>query len=168
MKTLISVERFLLAAEKGLLIVFVLVMVALSFLQVVLRGAFAGGFLWADTFLRHLVLWLGFIGAAVAAGENKQFAMDAAARAFTGRLKAGLEVLACLFTAAVCAIMAKASWVFLIEEMNTGGVLFSIGEDLHAPIWYFEIILPAGFLLLLVHYLLKTARFAHEFASGKA
>ncbi|MFH2203178.1 MAG: TRAP transporter small permease subunit [Elusimicrobiota bacterium] len=155
METLRAIERRLLQAEKYILIAFLLVMVSLSFVQVVLRGLFSGGFLWADTFLRHLVLWVGFFGAAVAAGENKQFAMDAAARALQGRMKAACEIVAYLFTTIVCGFLTRASWAFLIEERATGGVLFSIGASLQVPSWYFEIILPVGFALLLVHYALK-------------
>lgn len=155
METLRKLERWLLGAEKFLLIGLILVIVSLSFLQVVLRGLLAGGFLWADTFLRHLVLWVGFLGAAVAAGENKQFAMDAAARVFKGRTKAVLESIAHAFTIAVCAFMAHASWKFMIMEREFAGPLFSIGDKIHVPIWYFEIILPVGFALILAHYTIK-------------
>jgi len=153
-ESLRKIERWLLGAEKFLLIGFILVIVSLSFLQVVLRGFFAGGFLWADTFLRHIVLWVGFLGAAVAAGENKQFAMDAAARVFKGRVKALLETVAHAFTIAVCAFMASASWEFMIVEREFAAPLFSIGKVL-VPVWYFEIILPVGFALILVHYAIK-------------
>ena len=39
-------------------------------MQVVLRQVFGGGILWCDTLLRHLVLWVGFLGAARAAGQH--------------------------------------------------------------------------------------------------
>ncbi len=155
MESLRKLERWLLSAEKFLLIGLILVIVGLSFLQVVLRGVFSGGFLWADTFLRHIVLWVGFLGAAVAAGENKQFAMDAAARVFKGRVKALLETVAHAFTIAVCAFMARASWEFMMVEREFAGSLFSLGENIHVPIWYFEIILPVGFVLILLHYAIK-------------
>ncbi len=155
MNKLRTLERWLLNAEKAVLIGVLLFMVTLSFLQVVLRGFFSGGFLWADTLLRHLVLWVGFFGAAVAAGENKQFAMDAAARFFKGRAKIAVEVIAHLFTIAVCAVMTKASWAFLLDERASGSILFSIGEKTHVPAWYIEIILPAGFALILLHYAIK-------------
>lgn len=149
-------ERWLLAAERWLLIAFVLVMVVLSFLQVILRGFFSFGLLWADTFLRHLVLWVAFLGASVAAVEDKQFAMDAAARILKGRVKAGVMGITYLFTFVVCVLLSSASIDFFKDEYAAQSTLFSIGE-LHLPAWVFEIIIPAGFILLALHYLLRTA-----------
>ena len=163
METLRRLERALVAIETGLLVAIVCGIVALSFLQVALRGLFSTGLLWADTLLRHLVLWVGFLGAAAAASADKQFAMDAAARALSGRAKAAASALTSAFTALVCAILARASWTFLREEFgvwsedHARGVLFSIG-DFHCPGWIFELILPAGFALLALHYLLKLAQ----------
>lgn len=156
MEKLRTAERWLSNAEKGLLLVLVVVMVGLSFLQVVLRSFFSGGILWADTFLRHLVLWAGFLGAMVAATENKQFAMDAAARVLKGRVKAAVEALTCAFTAAVCVLLSRASMKFFWMEYESHSELFTVGKT-QVPAWIFEVILPLGFALLALHYLLKLA-----------
>ena len=150
-----TAERRLAAFEQGLLAGLLLVMVALSFSQVVLRG-FSAGLLWADTFLRHLVLWVGFLGAALAAADDKQFAMDAAFRLMSRPVKVAVHAGLHLLTAGVCALMARASWTFFLQERAAAPVLFSVG-GFHLPTWWFETILPAGFALLCLHYLLKTA-----------
>ncbi|MDE2237792.1 MAG: TRAP transporter small permease subunit, partial [Elusimicrobia bacterium] len=49
-------------------------MSSLAFLQVLRRELFGSGALWADPLLRSLVLWVGFLGAALAAAEDKHFA----------------------------------------------------------------------------------------------
>lgn len=164
MDRLKTIERWLGTAEKGLLIAIVSVMVVLSFTQLILREFFSAGLLWADTFLRHLVLWVGFFGAGIAAIENKQFAMDAAARVFTGRTKAAVGIAANLFTSIVCVLLTRASLRFLKDEFAAASILFSIGE-LHVPGWIFETILPAGFALLAVHYLIKLAENVLELRS---
>jgi len=156
MEKLRTLEKWLLSAEKALLIAFVLIMVSLSFLQVILRGFFSAGFLWADTFLRHMVLWIGFLGAAVAASQNKQFAMDAAHRFFEGRTKAAVAILTHIATGAICWILMRSSWDFLLNEKKSGAILFSFGESFHVPTWYAEVILPVGFGLILIHYAIKT------------
>lgn len=166
MDLLRSAERRLAALEQGLLAVLLVVMVGLSFLQVALRGLFDGGFLWADTFLRHLVLWAAFLGACLAAADGKQFAMDAAERVMPGRVKAGVHLVLHLLTAAVCALMAAASWTFLLQEKEGAATLFSVGSW-HVPGWWFELILPGGFALLAVHYLLRAALAADGLAGGK-
>ncbi|TBR25283.1 TRAP transporter small permease [bacterium] len=167
MDLLRSAERRLAALEQGLLAVLLVVMVALSFLQVALRGLFSGGFLWADTFLRHLVLWAGFLGACLAAADGKQFAMDAAERLMPGRVKAAVHTVMHALTAAVCALMAAAAWTFLLQEKEGGATLFTVGSW-HVPGWAFEVILPVGFCLLAVHYAVKSVLAADALAGGEA
>lgn len=166
MDLLRSAERRLAALEQWLLVVLLVVMVALSFLQVVLRGVSSGGFLWADTFLRHLVLWAAFLGACLAAADGRQFAMDAAARFMSPRVHGGVHLLLHSLTAAVCALMAAASWTFLRQEMESASTLFSVGSW-HVPGWWFELILPLGFALLTAHYVLRAALAAEGLAGGK-
>ena len=156
MEFLKTAERRLAALEQGLLAALLLVMVALSFLQVVLRGAFSSGILWADTFLKHLVLWGAFLGACLACVDSKQFAMEGAERLFSGRAKGAVHALLHALTAAVSALLAKASWTFLLQEKEGGATLFSVGSR-HIPGWWFEVILPAGFALLALHYAVKSA-----------
>ena len=159
-------ERRLAALEQWLLVVLLVVMVALSFLQVALRGVSTGGFLWADTFLRHLVLWAAFLGACLAASDGKQFAMDAAERLMTGRVRSAVHLLLHSLTAAVCALMAAASWTFLRQEMEGAATLFSVGSW-HVPGWWFELILPGGFALLTAHYALRAALAVDGLSGGQ-
>lgn len=167
MDLLRSAERRLAALEQRLLAALLLVMVSLSFLQVALRGLFSGGFLWADTLLRNLVLWAAFLGACLAAADGKQFAMDAAERVMTERTRAAVHLLLHVLTAAVCAAMAAAAWTFLLQEKEGGAILLNIGAW-HIPGWLFEVILPAGFALLAAHYALKAALAVDALLGGKA
>ena len=166
MDLLRTAERRLAACEQGLLSVLLVVMVALSFLQVVLRGVFSGGLLWADTFLRHLVLWAAFLGACLAATDGKQFAMDAADRLMPDLLKAGVHAVLHALTAAVCAALAAASGTFLLQEKEGGAILLSVGSW-HVPGWTFEVILPVGFALLSAHYAVKAVLAADAVARLK-
>jgi len=156
-----AVERKLLVLERAALTALIALMVFLSFLQVVLRGAFSSGLLWGDTLLRHLVLWVGFLGAAVAAAEDKQFAMDAAGRLFSGKIRSGVHGVCHGFSAAVCGLLTRAACSFIADERAAAGILFTVGS-LKVPAWPFELILPIGFALLSLHYLLKTACSAAE------
>lgn len=166
MRSLKRAEELLVRAERGLLTGLLAFMVTLAFLQVALRqvGLRTGlslGVLWGDTLLRHLVLWVGFLGAAVAAAGDRQFAMDAFAQLFAGRARARIALACHLFSAGVCLALARASWAYLAQERETGGVLFTVlGRDL--PVWCFEAAAPLGFALLLAHYAIKTALAAHE------
>jgi TRAP-type C4-dicarboxylate transport system permease small subunit len=156
-----SLENRLVALEKLALAALLTTMVALSFVQVVLRGGFSAGFLWADTFLRNLVLWVGFLGAAAAAAQDKHFAMDAAGRILSGRAKAAAHLTCSIFTAAVCVLLLQASIAFLKDERAAANVLFSIG-GWQAQAWPFELALPGGFALLAVHHAIKAVLAAPE------
>ena len=62
--------------EMGVLALLLLAMVVLSTLQIVLRNLFGIGLLWVDPLLRYATLWIGFLGAAVAAAEGRHIQID--------------------------------------------------------------------------------------------
>ena len=59
-------------------------MIIMAFGQVVLRNFFHTSIEWGDVFLRHLVLWLGFLGAVIATGEGRHLKIE-----FINKLVAG-------------------------------------------------------------------------------
>lgn len=135
--------------EEYLLILIVLVMVLLSFTQVVLRNILDEGILWGDTFLRHLVLWVGFIGASLATKEKKHINIDVLTR-FMSRTKIRIaDIIVNLFASFVSIYLANAGWNFVLEEKDFGTTLFA-----DIPVWYFQIIIPIGFLLMGMRFLL--------------
>lgn len=156
MNTLKRIEGGLVRLEKALLVALVAFMVALSFLQVILRGVFSAGLLWGDTLLRHLVLWVGFLGAALATVGRRQFAMDAFVKLLPAprrrRVKAAVDAV----SAAVCLLLFFSARSFLKDEMASPSSLFTAGGAA-VPAWAIELILPAGFILLLLHTLLRLA-----------
>ena len=117
-----AVERRLLGAERLLLTILVVGMTALGFLQIVLRRGFSGGFLWADTFLRHLVLWVAFLGAGVAAAQDKHFGADLGERFFAGHSRTVAQVVVHLFTVVVCGLLTRASFVFISAEFASARI----------------------------------------------
>lgn len=144
------------AGEAALLTLLLSVMILLSFGQVLLRQTLGIGLLWADTFLRHVVLWVGFLGAALACAQEKNFAFEAVAERCAPRTKAGLAVVAQIFTACVCALLARAAWKFLLDERAAQSPLFTaFGVDV--PAWIFALIVPAGFALIGLHALLRAS-----------
>lgn len=156
-ESLSKLEIAIIAFEQKAIIAILSFMVAASFLQVALRTLFSTGILWADTLLRHLVLWLAFFGAGLAASAGRQFAIDAAHRLLKGALRSAAGLLVSGFTAYVCVKLASASWTFLREEIAHPSVLFTAG-GFDVPGWWLETILPAGFGLLAAHYSILTLR----------
>ena len=146
----------LLARGEGLALVALLaVMVTLAFAQVVLRH-FGAGLLWGETLLKQLVMWTGFLGAALAAESEKHFAWEAAHLGTPPSWKEPLRLLASLAAAVVCALLLQAAWRYAADEYAAGAVLTKIGT-LSIPSWIAAAGIPGGFALLLTHLLFKAA-----------
>ncbi len=153
MQALRLLERALGWVERAALVVLVTGMVSLSFAQVILR-MFGKGLLWGDTLARHMVIWAGFLGAAVATAEGKHFALDTFAESLKGRARAAVHALAGLSALALTCWLAAASWSFCVLMRETGEVLFHVG-GIAVPTWSYSLVYPGGFALLAVHILLR-------------
>ncbi len=150
MKILKSIDKALTRAEEIVLVSLLSIMVIMAFLQVVLRNLFSSGILWADILLRHILLWLGFLGAAIATSENRHINIDALRRFLTPRVRTAVEVLTDLFAAVICFLLARGGWTFVQGEMADARMMTE-----NIPSWYGEIIIPVGFGLLVVHFVIR-------------
>jgi TRAP-type C4-dicarboxylate transport system permease small subunit len=150
MKTIKLLEGILVKVEISFLVLFLTIMVLLAFLQVVLRNVFSTGIMWADTFLRYLVLWVGFLGAAVATQEERHINIDALTRFFSPFLKNLISILTNAIAAVTCYYMLKASMDFIRIGLSPDLTLFS-----NIPMLYFVIIVPIGFGLMALHFSLR-------------
>jgi C4-dicarboxylate transporter DctQ subunit len=144
------IDNSLYQVENVLIFVIVGTMVVLSFLQVLLRNIFDTGLLWADIFLRHLVLWVGFIGAALATRSDKHINIDLLSRIIPKRYFLSVKIVTRLFAIIVCVILARASYAFVMSEKEAATIVFE-----NIPGWYLQIIIPVGFLLIGFRFLLK-------------
>lgn len=156
-------EDRLAAAEGALLVALLAVMVTLAFAQVILRH-FGLGLLWGETVLKHLVLWTGFLGAALAAKAEKHFAWEAAHVGAPERWKPRLRLAANLSGAAITALLLAASWTYFTDDRASGAELMTVAGTV-VPSWIASAGIPLGFALVLVHMLFKSADAAAEAAS---
>jgi C4-dicarboxylate transporter DctQ subunit len=149
-KILVKLDSGLYYLENSIILVTLGSMVTLSFLQVLLRNFFDTGLLWGDILLRHLVLWVGFVGASLATREEKHINVDILTKLISPRIVPFIKFCVHLFAILICSVLAKASWIFLTFEIEAGTVIF-----LNIPAWYIQIILPIGFALIGFRFLLK-------------
>jgi TRAP-type C4-dicarboxylate transport system permease small subunit len=134
--TINRIEQILLVASLGL-------MILIAFLQIILRNLFVTGLSWGDTLLRNLVLWIGFIGAAIATKEGRHINIDVTSRwlPFAGKNLAHRS--SHLYSFLVCGLLTYAALKFIKHEAQMGNVtLFNI------PAWVPELILPVTFGLM--------------------
>jgi C4-dicarboxylate transporter DctQ subunit len=126
--------------EEGLLVVLLGSMLLIAFFQIVLRNVFATGLDWGDPVVRNLVLWVGFVGAALATREGKHIQIDLVSRWTGPRARKVTEALTQGFSFLTCCWLAWASVKFIINEIEMKNMLFS-----GIPSWVSEIILPLTF-----------------------
>ena len=91
-------DRSFALVESGLLIFILSMMILLAFLQVILRNLFSTSFFWGDPLLRHWVLWIGFLGASLAARENRHISIDALYRILPPTWKRIVHVITFIFS----------------------------------------------------------------------
>ena len=150
MKTLKTIDSILNKIEGAVLIFLLLVMLFMAFGQVLLRNISSGGFVWGDILLRHLVLWIGFLGAALATSGERHINIDILTRYLPERLNGAVAALSNVFAAIVCFLLFRASLTFIEFEITNNNTIFS-----GVPSWYAQIIIPVGYGLLAFHFIVR-------------
>jgi len=143
-------ERVISKIVTILIIVFLSFMVCLAFLQIILRNFFASGISWADVTVRHLVLWVGFFGAILAAVEERHITLDVFSRILPVRLKKYVQSTIYIGSAAVCAVLTHASYKFVVSERLVGTELFT-----GVPAWWAQVVVPATFVIMCLLFILR-------------
>ena len=161
MNILKHIDRGLGRLEGWLIILFLWVMVLISFLQIILRTLYTHAHIqwanyilgqvdWAEPCARLLVLWLTFLGASLVTGENKHIKIDLMSAILPQRWLPFRQLVLSLACVLISALMFKASLDYVRVEMSFGGHLF-----LKIPTWVGQLIIPAGFLLILFRFFLR-------------
>ncbi len=144
-----SFDTALARLERRALITLLFVMLLTGFVQVVLRNVFNTGILGADLLLRQGLLWLGLLGASLAVrGAGRHIEIDLLSRAIPAEWAGPARRLADGFAAVICALLARASALFVISEFEAGSRIAGV-----FPAWIFQLILPAGFAVMALRFL---------------
>lgn len=144
-----NLGRLLRRIEDVFLVALLAAMLLLASSQIVLRNALDTGLIWADELLRIQVLWIGMLGAVIASRDRHHITIDLLSRFLPSRLRTAAAAVVDLFTAGVCGLIAWHSGRFVrtgIEYDST-----ALGS---LPSWVFEAVIPAGFALIGLRYLL--------------
>lgn len=157
MEHILKFENYIVNAEKALVAGCIALMITLSFLQLTLRILFHSGIVWLDPALRHMVLWTGLTGAALAARYSHHFAVDALVKFMPERLHRPLNIFIHLFTVVLAGAMFVAAWKFIRDEFASGSIAFYIG-NLGVKGGWAGMILPLVFLLIGFHALINIFR----------
>ncbi|MDH5786098.1 MAG: TRAP transporter small permease [Chromatiales bacterium] len=137
--------------ESALLVVLLAAMIALASAQIVLRNLFDSGIGWSDPLLRLLVLWVGMFGAMIAARRDRHIRIDLLTRYIPQQWHRYTDRITHLFSTLVCALLSWHSGRFVYFEWQDGS---TIAADI--PAWAAQSILPFGFAIMTLRYLLLT------------
>jgi len=146
-----SVIKTLHRLEDSLLVLLLGSLVVMASTQIILRNLFDTGLVWVDPLLRVIVLWLGLLGATVAAREHKHIQIDVLTRLLSQNTVLLLQFVIDQFSAWVCLVIAwhGARWVQLDYE---DGITSFIG----VPAWILEIIIPISFGIIGLRFFIQS------------
>jgi TRAP-type C4-dicarboxylate transport system permease small subunit len=142
-------ESALAQIEGALLAGLLLIMILFAFVQVILRNFFQTGIFGVDLLLRQGLLWLGLLGASLAVrGAGRHIEIDILSRALPPEWAGGIRRVTDTFAAIICALLVRASYLFVAEEWAAGSLIAGF-----FPAWTFQAILPIGFTLMCIRFL---------------
>lgn len=139
-QTLIAIEKFIAAGS-------LLFLLLLTLIQIIARNFFETGFAQLDVVTKHLVLFIMFMGAALACEGNSHIKIDVLCAYLPQDKKNKLIKPLFLLSSIITLIFAWYSAIFWLDEWNyaTGNQYLSV---------FMALILPCGFIVLGLHFLL--------------
>ncbi|RJP95565.1 MAG: TRAP transporter small permease [Desulfobacteraceae bacterium] len=148
-------NRTITCFEDFLIAFFLAMMVVMVLMQVVMRNLFQSGILGGEDFIRHLVLWIAFIGAGVATRSKAHVRIDMLTHLVKASTRKYLDAVVDLFSCGVCLILTVAScqFVWIEFQSHAHSAFFSL------PVWALQIVMPLGYLVIAI-------RFAHNSING--
>ena len=159
--TLIKTLRtLLLRIEDGFLIALILGILSMAVVQIVLRNVFDTGIIWGDILVRILVLWIGMTGAVVASRRGEHINVDIVTRFLPAAARSTAAAIVAILTAVVSAVAAYHSFRFVVAEAAFGGTAFA-----GVPVWLCQVIIPLGFAVIAMRYLLLAVQ--HILPAGR-
>ncbi len=115
-------------------------MALLPILEILIRRFYPSGIPGSTLWVQHLVLWVAFLGAAVAARDNALLSLTAGGSLFTGRHEELRKWLLAGVGFAVCLVLAKGGWDLVMVERRL------LAFDL--PAWVLQLIMPVGWVVI--------------------
>ena len=161
MNVLKNMDRALAKIEGWLIVIFLWLMITLTFLQVILRSLYTHAHIewanvilgqvdWVDPLARLLVLWVTFLGASLLTGDKRHIKIDLLTTLLPPKWQPFRGLILSIVSVLISALMLKASIDYIKMEMAFGGYLF-----LNLSTWVSQLILPAGFSMILFRFFLR-------------
>ncbi len=147
MNFILNVRKRLVSFEKAIAATSLLLLLILALSQVILRNIFDTGFSDIDVVSRHLVLFIAFMGAALATESNQHIKIDCLHAVVSEQFKAKIKRPLLFISSVVSGIFCWYGWQFWLDER-----LYAPDNEQLAL--YLALIIPAGFFILSLHFFL--------------
>ncbi len=110
-----------------------------SIVRTVYPSGISGSMIW----VQHLALWVGFLGAAIAARRGELLSLTAGAQLAGARSRHWIDIVVGGISVAVCLVLVYGS-LQLVSVEREGGRALALG----IPVWLAQSIMPIGFGLI--------------------
>ncbi len=145
------VVRVLHRFEDALAAVALGVMVVLPLAEILLRRFAGTGIPGSIPFVQHLVLWVGFLGAALAAREGTMLALATGTFLPAGRARDWADTFAATVAAAVSTMLCVGAFELMMSEREAGTVIAA-----GVTTWVAQTVLPFAFGLIALRTVWRT------------
>jgi len=138
--------------EDWLVVAGLLLMGLFPLLETGARIMGVAGLTGSTDYVRHLTLWIGFMGAMLASRENKHLSLHAGINVFSVNTKKIIRISTAVITIAVSSTLALAGMKFVISESASAVQIAG-----WMPQWIALIIMPIGFCCIAFRFILRSS-----------
>ena len=143
-------------------IVLTAVLAVMGFTTVVFRYVLQSSLFWGDEFLRYLMIWLVFLGGALATRHRALITVDIFTQPLPYRVRAGTT--AAVFAVATVFLLALAAVSVELARRSMGTVSASMG----IPMEWMYLVFPVGLGLMAVNTLREAVSQLRAIADGES
>ncbi|MBI3262897.1 MAG: TRAP transporter large permease subunit [Acidobacteria bacterium] len=129
-----------------------LLMFVLPLAEIVLRRLAGIGIPGSIPIVQHLMLWVGFLGAAIAAREGTLLALATGAFLPEGRVRRFAAIFSAAVAAAIAALLCRGAVDLVVGERETGTM---VAGSIRA--WTAQLVLPISFALIAVRLVARSS-----------
>lgn len=150
-----NLEHFTRFVEQFCTILFI-VMTSITFFQVVGRYVFGKSFFWAEEMARFSMIWIAFLGSAVAVSERAHTRIDFFINLLSPRIRKYVEI----FDATACLI-----FIVVVSYNSIGMVkitMRNLSTGLRVPLSIIYIALPVSGILMILYFIIQIYQLGHN------
>lgn len=150
-------------AERWLLLIFYVMLVATMFIEVLRRELFAYSSIWGEEIVRYSFIYLAWIGAAAAVKERAHIRIDVLMEYVGPRIKALLYI----FGDIVMFVVAVIAFYWSLEAVLVSAKFGSVTHGLRISQVWFLTAVPFGFALVILRLVQSFLRDINDFRNGR-